>query len=223
MLTVQEIQQHFIEGLNGALRRPGMYGPGEISLHHMLDAVTYVTEIGKYDPWRRDFERAGAWSSIGVSGVVQRLLPDSCVHAVASVYADYTHRHGWLTLDRRIDEHEYGELRDRVAEYCATDHTWAEVVERFGEPSVHIGGTNPRYDKVLGYATARITDPIVWFYRWNGSNPGEPDSWPVYEEPVLLAARCGLAPFEECFTFTPEGRRRRPEPYDPWAGMLDDD
>jgi len=41
-------------------------------------------------------------------------------------------------------------------------------------------------EEIPQHATARNADPVVWFYLWNGSNPGEPDSWPVYDE---LAAR----------------------------------
>ena len=217
MPTVEEIQQHFIEGLNAAIRRPGMFGPGEIGPDFMLREVLYVTGA-EPGAWRAELEAAGAWSSIGVTGVVQQLLPRDVQLATASVYADYAHRHGWLELDCTLPEREYGELRDQLADYCATDHALAEILERFGEPSRISGGG--RYPCVLGYATAH--DPIVWFYLWNGSNPGEPESWPVFEEPVLLATRCGMAPLEERFTFTPEGQRRRPEPYEPWREMLAD-
>ena len=206
MRTVGEIQQHFIEGLNHALRRPGMYG-GELGLNHKFDAVTYIAETGDDRIWTKVFEAAGAWSSIGVTGVVRLLLPGDATDVVASAYADYAHQQGWLTIDRTLDEREYGDLRAGLADYCAADHTEADVLGSFAEPSVRIGGINPRYPSVIGYVDAG--GPIVWFYLWNGSNPGEPDSWPVYEEPVLLAVRCGLAPFGASFVFTPEGQAWR--------------
>ncbi|WP_427888610.1 hypothetical protein ACQHIV_35150 [Kribbella sp. GL6] len=203
MLTVEQIQQHFIEGLNGAVRRPGMYG-GELGLFYKFDEVVYVTETGAGRTWQEALEAAGAWSSIGVAGVVRRLMPGDGAEAMASAYADYAHQQGWLRIDRTLDGRDYADLRGRLAGYCATDHLEADVLGSFGEPSVRIGGSNPRYPSVLGYVAA--DGPIVWFYLWNGSKPDEPDSWPLYEEPVLLAGRCGLAPFKESFVFTPEGQ-----------------
>ncbi|MGZ0150804.1 hypothetical protein ACXJJ3_27345 [Kribbella sp. WER1] len=200
MLTVEQIQQHFIEGLNGAVRRPGMYG-GELGLNYKFDEVIYVTETSDSRAWQEAFEAAGAWSSIGVAGVVRRLMPGDGAEAIASAYADYAHQQGWLTIDRTLEEREYGALRGRLGQYCATDHVEADVLDLFGEPSVRIGGRNPRYPSVLGYVGA--DGPIVWFYLWNGT---EQDTWPAYEEPVLLAARCGLAPFVQSFVFTPAGQ-----------------
>ncbi|MFD9902753.1 hypothetical protein [Streptomyces sp. NPDC059063] len=57
-----------------------------------------------------------------------------------------------------------------------------------------------------------LGEPMVFFHLWNGSTPGPESAWPEREEPVLLAVRLGNAPFDEAFTFTPEGQRRRPEP-----------
>lgn len=47
---------------------------------------------------------------------------------------------------------------------------------------------------------------------WNGSEPDV--TWPAKgEEPALLAVRCGdEGPFDDTFTFTPEGWRLMPEP-----------
>lgn len=59
MLSVEGIQQHFIAGLNGAIRRPGMYG-GEIGLGYMLDTVVYVTETGGPRAWREALDAVGA-------------------------------------------------------------------------------------------------------------------------------------------------------------------
>ncbi|WP_327637990.1 hypothetical protein OHB24_06310 [Kribbella sp. NBC_00482] len=200
MLTVEQIQLHFIEELNGGVRRPGMIG-GELGLDYLLDRVVYVTETGDRRAWRKALTDAGAMTSIGVAGVVRLLLPDDGTEAIASVYADYSHLHGWLRLDRTLNDQEYGEVQDRLVDFCATDHPEAEVLERFGEPSVRIGGTNPRYPSVFGYTNP--DGPIAWFYLWNGTEA-------AYEQPVLLAGRCG-APFVDSLRFTPEGRRRRPE------------
>lgn len=191
MLSVEEIQLHFIAGLNGAIRRPGMYG-GEIGLEYMLEPVVYVTETGGPRTWREALDAAGAWSSIGVSGVVERLLPGGAVEAIASVYADYAHRHGWLTLDRTLGESEYDDLREQLPQSCAMDRAGAEIVSRFGVPSVQIGGSAER---ALGYG--RPGEPLVWFH--------------LSQEHVVLAGRCG-EPFVDSFRFTPRGQLSRPVP-----------
>ncbi|MFF1816072.1 hypothetical protein ACFVWG_02165 [Kribbella sp. NPDC058245] len=190
MLTVEQIQQHFIEMLNHAIRRPGMFGPGEIGLDHTLTDVVYVMETGDRRTWHAALEARGSWTSIGVSGWVMRLMPGTEQRAAASVYADYAHEHGWLALDRVLTSDEYGAMRDGFAEWCAVDRVREDVVARFGEPSVRIGGSG---DQVLGYG--RPGEPIVWFHTGN--------------DDVVLAGRCGGL-FVESLRFTPEGERRRP-------------
>ncbi|MFI5730329.1 hypothetical protein ACIA49_09435 [Kribbella sp. NPDC051587] len=188
MLTVEQIQQHFIEVLNGAIRRPALYGPGEVGLHYAMSNVTYVMETD--DEWSDALAERGAWSSIGVSGAVRQLMPETEQRAAASVYADYAREHGWLTLDRVLTSDEYGDLHSELATWCAVDRTRADVLARFGEPSVRIGGIG---DQSLGYGR-RVS-------RSCGSTPGTTR--------VLLAGRCG-GQFVESLLFTPEGARRRP-------------
>lgn len=124
--------------------------------------------------------------------MVGRLLPGDAVEAIASVYADYGHRHGWLTLDRTLGESEYAHLREQLTQYCATDRTGAEIVSQFGLPSVQIGGTAER---ALGYG--RPGEPLVWFH--------------LGKEQVVLAGRCG-EPFAGSLRFTPRGQFSRPKP-----------
>jgi hypothetical protein len=188
VLTVEQIQQHFIEVLNGAIRRPALYGRREVGLHYAMSNVTFVMETG--EEWRDALAERGAWSSIGVSGAVRQLMPETEQRAAASVYADYAREHGWLTLDRVLTSDEYGAVRDGFAEWCAVDRVREDVVARFGEPSVLIAR---RGDGVLGYG--RPDEPIVWFH--------------IGEDDVVLAGRCG-GQFVESLLFTPEGARRRP-------------
>ncbi|WP_405062257.1 hypothetical protein OG474_11605 [Kribbella sp. NBC_01505] len=190
MLTVEQIQQHFIEQLNHAIRRPGMFGPSEIGLDYTLTDVVYVTETGDRRTWRNTMSWAEAWTSHGVSGVVTLLMPETEQHGAASVYADYAHDHKWLTLDRTLTAEEYGEMRRALDTWCAVDRARADVIERFGEPSVRIGGNS---DQALGYGLPG--EPMVWFH--------------TADEEVVLAGRCG-EPFVESLRFTPEGERRRP-------------
>jgi hypothetical protein len=98
---------------------------------------------------------------------------------------------------------------------------WAVVAEigsmislaEFGEPSMLIGGSNPRYPKTLVYAAAHADSPLIFFHLWNGGRP-EADTYsysPEHPQPVLLAARCGGARFVDGFFFTPIGSARRAE------------
>ncbi len=190
MLTVDQIRQHFIEVLNHAIRRPGMFGPGEIGLDHTLTDVVYVTETGDRQTWRDALEARGAWSPTGAGGMVRALMPGTEQHAAASVYADYAHEHGWLALDRTLTVEEYDAVRGGFAEWCAVDRVRDDVVGRFGASSVRIGGSG---DGVLGYG--RPGEPMVWFHSG--------------VDEVVLAGRRG-GQFGESLKFTPEGARRRP-------------
>ncbi|MGV9776739.1 hypothetical protein ACWDS7_32515, partial [Streptosporangium sp. NPDC003464] len=65
--------------------------------------------------------------------------------------------------------------------------------------------------KTLAYTTERVTDLMICFHLWNGTDPGTRSSWsPAHNEPILLAVRCGRGPFKDTFTFTPQGSMRRP-------------
>jgi len=191
MLTVEQIQQHFLELLNAAIRRPGMFGPGEFGLDHAMTSVAYVTETGDQWVWRKALEARGAWTPVGASGWVRLLMPGTEQVGSASLYADYAHERGWLTLDRALEAGEYAEVCGELGAWCSVDRLRADVVERFGEPSVRIGGSG---NQVLGYG--RPGEPLVWFH--------------TADDEALLAGRRGGEAFEESLRFTPEGVRRRP-------------
>ncbi|WP_240930035.1 hypothetical protein [Streptomyces coryli] len=108
---------------------------------------------------------------------------------MASAYAEFARRCGWLRPDRVLGAQD--------------------VTAEFGAPSVLFGGSNPLYGKTLGYLSEDPEQPIVFFHLWNGA--AEPGGWPPeHEQPLLLAVRFGEGPFRRSFTFTPEGERRRP-------------
>ncbi|MFF5260473.1 hypothetical protein ACFY4C_16125 [Actinomadura viridis] len=198
--------------MNLALRRPGMYG-GEPALRLILNHLLFVERA--QDDWGErqiSLERRGAWTSTGVTGAFRLLLPGPHEHAMASVYAEYAHARGWLAPDRVLTATEHAALRAAARSWVHCDRVWADVTAEFGPPSVHLGGTNPLYGKVLAYLSEDPGDPIVFFHLWNGGGPGRQGAWPPErEEPILLAVRFGDGPFSETFTFTPEGRRRKPE------------
>ncbi|SDL30025.1 hypothetical protein SAMN05421806_1266 [Streptomyces indicus] len=129
---------------------------------------------------------------------------------MASVYAEFALRRGWLRPDRVLADDEYEALKGRVRQWAGEDRTWADVTAEFGSPCVLFGGTNPRYGKTLGYLSEDLEQPMVVFHLWNGSAPGAEPWPPEHEQPLLLAVRYGEGPFRQTFTFTPEGLRRKP-------------
>jgi hypothetical protein len=208
--TAGDIRGYLLQQLNSALRRPGMFG-GEIALRLYFDAIafTYCSER----LWADDLsalQSREAFVSTGVTGAVERVLGHRAEHVMASVYAEIAHQHGWLTLDSNLPEASYGRILDRLPAWCAQDRSHSEIIAEFGEPSMLIGGSNPRYPKTLAYATAHAASPLIFFHLWNGTQPGKAINWPPeHPEPILLAARHGGTRFIDGFIFTPAGSVRR--------------
>ncbi|WP_030451070.1 hypothetical protein [Herbidospora cretacea] len=209
--SAEEIRAYLIAQLNDALRRPGLYGD-EIALRVVFDHYAYVD--GREETWKAELEAMrsrGAVAPTGVQGAIRNVFGtpdgDPADHdAVASVYAEFARSQGWLRADRLLTAEEYASMRDDLAAVCGSDRTFTGVRDRFGAPSVFIGGSNPYFGKTLGYFSENIADPMVFFHFWNGRGPG--GEWAMYEESVLLAARCGAGRFSDTFTFTPIGASR---------------
>ncbi|MFD7408692.1 hypothetical protein ACFV7R_39995 [Streptomyces sp. NPDC059866] len=206
-----EIHTYLVTRLNDTLRRPGMWG-GELAIRLTLDHLLFVERRqGAWDDEKRALERREAWPPTGVNGAFEVFLPAGHDTSVASVYAEFAHRQGWLKLDRALSADEYATMLAGIDSWAAQDRLWADVTSTFGTPSVLFGSTNPYYGKTLGYATADRSEPMLFFHLWNGTDPDAEPSWPPSrEQPLLLAVRRGDAPFAASFTFTPEGQRRRP-------------
>ncbi|MFB4307324.1 hypothetical protein [Actinomadura sp. GTD37] len=204
-----EIRDYLVDQLNLALRRPGMYG-GETAIRMVLDHLEYaVRRDGAGLP--RWLEEHGAWTSRGVTGAFALVIPGHYESGVASVYAEYARAQGWLKIDRTLTAAEYSSLAIEHRRWTAHDRSLSDVLETFGPPSIHLGGTNPLYGKTLSYTSGSPTDPMISFHLWNGTEPDAESSWPpLYREPVLLAVRSSGQAFETSLAFTPEGIRRRP-------------
>lgn len=207
--TVQEVFDHLVTHLNGALRRPGMYG-GEVTIRLYLDAVAFTAAAEQ--AWQHELKllqtRRASFSN-GVCGAFQDLWGDAHEGAVASVYAEIAHRQGWLQLDRTLTSAEHHEIRRASESWCREDRLLSDVVAAFGPPSVLFGGSNPRCPKTLAYATDLRDDTLLCFHLWNdfARTPGQ-SSGSVHTEPVLWAFRDGGTQFTDGFVFTPEGSAR---------------
>ncbi|CCK24859.1 hypothetical protein BN159_0480 [Streptomyces davaonensis JCM 4913] len=219
LATAEEIHTHLVDQLNLALRRPGMFG-GEMALRILIDHLLFVERQPEaIDQQQREWEDRGLWTSIGVAGAFCDLIPGrNYEYGMASVYAEFAQRRGWLKPDEVLAAGAYDALRGRVRQWAAEDRTWPDVTVEFGAPSVLFGGSNPLYGKTLGYLSEDPTQPMVVFHLWNGT-ASETDSWPPdHEQPLLLAVRFGEGPFRRSFTFTPEGERRKPQQTSPECG-----
>ncbi|WP_439678278.1 hypothetical protein [Embleya sp. MST-111070] len=102
-----EIRAYLRGQVNLALRRPGMYGD-EVALRLLVDHLLFTE--GRPDAWttqQRQWEERGAWTSQGIAGAFGDLLPRDCrSYSVASVYAEFAHRRGWLNPDRVLTADE---------------------------------------------------------------------------------------------------------------------
>ncbi|MGW3133606.1 hypothetical protein [Streptomyces sp. NPDC001123] len=205
--TVQEVLDYLVTRLNGALRRPGMYG-GELAIRLFLDAVAFADAAEQ--AWQKELEglrTRRALSATGVAGAFLDLWGDAHEGSVASVYAEIAHRQGWLRLDRTLTSAEHDAIRRVSATWCRKDRLLSDIVTAFGPPSVLFGGNNPNYPKTLAYATDRPDDGLLCFHLWNSFVPSpSPSSASVHAEPVLWAFRDGgTLLFTDGFIFTPEG------------------
>ncbi|WP_328564365.1 hypothetical protein [Streptomyces coelicoflavus] len=211
LATAEDIHAHLVDELNQALRKTGMFG-GELALRILLEHLLFVEGRPEaFTRQRQDWEDRGLWSAIGITGAFREVIPGrNYEYGMASVYAEFAQRSGWLEPDRVLEQDEYASLTGRVRQWAREDRTWEDVTAEFGAPSVLFGSTNPRYGKTLGYLGRDPEQPMVVFHLWNGSD-SEDGSWPPdREQPLLLAVRFGQGPFHSSLTFTPEGERRKP-------------
>ena len=204
---------YLVDQLNHALNSPGMFG-GEPAILMLIEHLLFMQGQpgARWDVVIQPLRERGAFSAIGVKGVFRELIPGIHDHDIGSVHAEFAHRRGWLRADRLLEPHVHQELMDRAPEWAAEDRYWPDVVAEFGAPSILFGGTNPKYGKTLAYVSADPEHPMVFFHLWNGDLDEASPTWnPSYEQPVLWAVRLGDRPFQESFTFTPAGRRLRPQ------------
>ncbi|MET8372744.1 hypothetical protein ABZU42_23835 [Micromonospora profundi] len=161
-----EARRHHLAQVNGVLRRPGMYGRDEMAERLVLEAMAAVD--GSLERWSTECDglrERDAFTPTGVGGAYSSILPAGAVRdATASVYAEVAHRLGWLELDRALSEAEYERLSADISGWLSRQRTLADVIERFGPPSIWIGGTNPLYPKTLAYTTADRDHVLICFW-----------------------------------------------------------
>ncbi|GAA0251857.1 DUF7710 domain-containing protein [Cryptosporangium japonicum] len=210
---LREARQHLRTQVNGALRRPGMYGRQETAERLLLDAMAAVD--GSSPRWEAELDglrKRHAFTATGVEGAYSNVLPaDGLRDATASLYAAIAHRCGWLDLDRTLAAAEYHRLAADIDDWVREDRTLSQALDRFGAPSLWVGGRNPLWPKTLCYATANPDDELICIHVWNSVGNSDADEQEgIHPEPVVLAVRHRPGDFPRSFSFTPEGMRRRP-------------
>jgi hypothetical protein len=204
-----EIRAYLRQQIDHAVRRLGMYGD-ELSLILLFDALAYAEGIEELWSQERDSLRErGAFNATGVRGALETVFSQVSrgEGAIGSVYAEFAHRAGWLDLERILKNTELHDLAQNLPVWCQRDRELSAVKDRFGPPSLLLGGSNPAYLKTWLYA-GRSDQPLMCFHLWpQFSGSGDATS-------MLLAARIGGQPFPQAFHFTPLGQELRPPPFD---------
>jgi hypothetical protein len=205
-----EIRSHFVERLNLALLRPGMYG-GELALRVFLDDLAWID--GRGDRVADVMSSWATWSPAGVGGWLTRVFggkPHDHGEAAAFTYADLARYWGDLRPQRTLAAREYARLRTGAREWtAAADRIPAGVIAAFGQPSFGRTKYNPRYPVSLAYASASADDPLVIFDFWQDTDWGSrPPQARLGPEPVLRDVRWREAG-APMFTLTPLGETLR--------------
>lgn len=197
----KEILRRTRSGLNGAIRRPGMFG-GTLAVESLMADMAWGQrrELDLQAAGRQIVSRA-SWTSTGVEGAFQSLTPDlPALHPAMSVLSDVCRRLDWLDLDDEPDSARYWRVSNGSAAFVsAKDSVLDDVIAEFGPPSIRIG--NPRRESVIGYAGPKLEHPIVWF-----CGSGDDDR--------VVFTRVERESISEDTVFSRLGvEMRRPEPY----------
>jgi hypothetical protein len=210
MRTTREIRRYFVDMLNHALPRLGMYG-GEIAARHFLSHLAFVE--CREDELATHYEalqKRGAFLATGVKGAFRQIHDGNSDQEVGSVYAEIAFQMGYLATDRLLNRREFKSLRIGLRKTCRTrDFTTKEVQQEFGPPSWS-SGTNPFYPWVFLYITDEPSFGAVAFDFWNEvyhDFETEKTCGKFGNLPVLRNVRIRGAQFVREIAFTPLGRR----------------
>ncbi|MEU5062308.1 hypothetical protein ACWCOW_41575 [Streptomyces sp. NPDC001939] len=83
-----------------------------------------------------------------MTGAFRDLIPKPKYSSgMASVYAEFTQTRGWLRPNRTLAPEACQAMVGQARDWAGKDCTWADVIDRFGPPSVLFGGSSPLYSK----------------------------------------------------------------------------
>jgi len=196
----QEIRERHRRILNIALRRPDKYG-GQRAL---LDLVSDLAWMDRRNPELakvgESFVERSMWTSTGLEGAFERLIPKmDAKAAAASALAEVARRFGWLDRDHELDAGSYWRIVNSTTNLVAERELDLDsVVDACGKPTLVIGGPK---GGAVGYAGPDPGQTFVWFHTADADR-------------LVVCVRRGDEPLPDSVSFTQLGESLRdPNPY----------
>jgi hypothetical protein len=164
MRSADEIRARVLVSLTSALKWPSMWG-GELLLLHLLTEIAFIDEKEKLHEaqWREVYSLGYGGSQL-VTGAFLGLFGGHAYryyNEVASVYSAVAHSLGFIELDRVLELAEWAAMKKGLRRLCRErDWTSGQIVEKFGTPSISIGGSQSH---VLAYSNGQSVDQWIFF------------------------------------------------------------
>src|SRR5262245_56730608 len=118
MKSANEIREYFLTLLRNSLTHSSMYG-GETVLWYCLRHLAFIDEAEEaLNAEMKRLQVSGASLATGVTGGFRMVTGvfDGGAHDVASIYAEVSHRLGYLKPDRSLSSGEYRHVREGLRE-----------------------------------------------------------------------------------------------------------
>ena len=216
--SANEIRDFVLHNLDLALRASSWLG-GVKTWNQQFDILCFIDDKKEQEnAYFEDLIFGNKFPPTGISGAFDLVFGAHSADMVASVYAEFALRQGWLRPDRVLPGEEFDVVLAEGVAWCGTDRTLSDVTARFGAPSCRLGSDSPSYPCTLMFVSDEPDRRAVYFHLWNTFTRELP-SEPVYRQPVLLGMRHMNGPFYDGFTLTPMGAAHqliaealRPEP-----------
>jgi hypothetical protein len=146
------------------------------------------------------------YGKLGVAGPFEAVFGDECTFTaeVASIFAEYFHRLGYLTVEHLIDGDRWERLNELRSQFEEHDVRLSEVVEQIGKPSLVVDR------RVLCYAPDTMETGWVFFDCWEKHvmeyRTGEGFGARWNDDPLLRNIRMPAGTFEDSLILTLYGK-----------------
>ena len=206
----EEIRAYFLDLLNLALPRLGMYG--EYTAQLFLSHLAFIdAREAEFNDYMKMLRARGAFTPLGVGGAFSQYTHlRTQDNEIGSVYAEIAFRMGYLNTNRILNKREFESLRLGLRKTCRSrDFNTADVVTEFGAPS-WTAGNNSFYPQVYVYFCNELDHGMIAFDFWNVvfyDEKIEKTCGKFGDLPVLRNIRIRGATFSREFTFSPIGRK----------------
>lgn len=207
MRTIEEFRERILADLPHALKRPQMFGGNafgaELYFRHVLHDLCFIDER---EPEMTVLRQKYLHGPLGVRGqfAYQDVFDSDFINEATSTFAQVAFILGYFTPSRLLSRSEWIELNDAInAEFLSRDWTHSDIQERFGPPSLDLGGGDTA---VACYACEDRESNWLYFdfYRKFPSDPS--CNW--FESPRLRDLRAR----DNQFVLVPFGRSLAKQP-----------